>query len=46
MSQESEAMATADYVHHLAFPKLSDSELECLAGLATTCSFKIGRAHV
>jgi CRP-like cAMP-binding protein len=35
-------MATVDYVHHLAFPKLSDSEVECLAGLATICSFKDG----
>ncbi len=35
-------MATTDYVHHLAFPKLSDSEVECLAGLASICSFKDG----
>ena len=35
-------MATLDYVHHLAFPKLSDSELESLAGLATICSFQDG----
>ena len=26
----------------LAFPKLSDSEVECLAGLATICSFEDG----
>jgi thioredoxin reductase (NADPH) len=35
-------MATIDYVHQVAFPKLTDSELECLAGLATTCSFRDG----
>ena len=35
-------MATVDYVHQLAFPKLSDPEVECLAGIATTCSFKDG----
>ena len=35
-------MAALDYVHHLAFPKLSDSEVESLAGLATICSFKDG----
>ena len=35
-------MATIDLVHHLAFPKLSDSEVECLAGLAAICSFKDG----
>ncbi len=35
-------MQTIDYVHHLAFPKLSDAEIECLAGLATLCSFKDG----
>ena len=35
-------MATADYVHQLAFPKLSDPEVERLAGIATTCSFKDG----
>ncbi len=39
---EAEALATLDYVHHLAFPKLSDSEVESLAGLATMCSFKDG----
>ena len=35
-------MATVDYVHDLAFPKLSVSEVEWLAGLATICSFKDG----
>src|SRR5437763_10902323 len=39
---EAEALATLDYVHHLAFPKLSDSEVESLAGLATIRSFKDG----
>jgi len=35
-------MATVDYAHHLAFPKLSDSDVESLAALATTCTFKDG----
>ena len=35
-------MATVDYVHHLAFPKLSEAEVECLAGLAKICSFEDG----
>src|SRR3954471_8434816 len=35
-------METMDYVHHLAFPKLSDSELESLAGLATIGTFEDG----
>src|SRR5215470_12734129 len=39
---EAEALATLDYVHHLAFPKLSDSEVESLAGLASICSFQDG----
>jgi thioredoxin reductase (NADPH) len=39
---EVEAMATTDFVHHVAFPKLTDSEAETLAGLATICSFQDG----
>ena len=35
-------MATVDYIHHLAFPKLSDSEATHLAGMATICDFKDG----
>src|SRR5512135_348141 len=35
-------MATFDYVHHLAFPKLSESEVEGLAGMARICSFQDG----
>src|SRR3954470_2841448 len=35
-------MATIDYVHQLAFPKLSDSEIAGLEGIATTCVFKDG----
>ena len=35
-------MAIVDYVHEIAFPRLSDSEVERLAGLATICSFKDG----
>src|SRR4051794_34779436 len=37
-----EAMATLDYVHNIAFPKLSDAEVGVLAGLATICTFKDG----
>jgi thioredoxin reductase (NADPH) len=29
-------------VHELAFPKLTDAELECLVALATVCSLKDG----
>src|SRR5512135_2989625 len=35
-------MVTLDYVHHLAFPKLSESEVEGLAGMAKICSFQDG----
>ena len=35
-------MATVEYVQELAFPKLSDSEIEGLAELATICSFRDG----
>ncbi|WP_165253756.1 FAD-dependent oxidoreductase, partial [Paludisphaera soli] len=35
-------MAAQDYAHHLAFPTLTDPELECLAGLASVCSFVDG----
>jgi thioredoxin reductase (NADPH) len=35
-------LATLDYSHHLAFPKLTDPEVECLAGLASVCSFSDG----
>ena len=35
-------MATVDYVHQLAFPKLSDSEVEVLGELATVCTFEDG----
>src|SRR4051794_14882490 len=35
-------MATTDYGQQLAFPELSDSEMEGLAGLATVCTFKDG----
>jgi thioredoxin reductase (NADPH) len=35
-------MVSLDYVHQLAFPKLSDSEVECLAEMATICSFQDG----
>ena len=37
-------MADLDYVHHLAFPKLSPSEIGGLAGLAEVCSFEDGEA--
>ena len=35
-------MATVEHVHHLAFPTLSDGEVESLASLAQLCSFKDG----
>jgi thioredoxin reductase (NADPH) len=35
-------MSSLDYVHQLAFPKLSEAEIECLAGLAQVCSFRDG----
>ena len=35
-------MQTIDYVHHLAFPKLTDAEVEHLAGLAKICEFEDG----
>src|SRR5262245_16887546 len=37
-------MSCVDYEHQLAFPKLSDVEVECLAGLAKLCSFQDGEA--
>jgi thioredoxin reductase (NADPH) len=35
-------VANVDLADHLAFPRLSDSEITCLAGLARTCSFEDG----
>ncbi len=35
-------MSNVDYVHHLAFPMLSDLEVESLAALAKVCSFEDG----
>src|SRR5262245_46986282 len=35
-------MLSVDYEHQLAFPKLSEAEVECLAGLAKVCSFHDG----
>ena len=35
-------MLNVDYVHQLAFPKLSEAEIECVAGMATVCSFEDG----
>ena len=40
--EEPTAMATVDYVHHVAFPKLSEDEIESVAGLGKVCSFKDG----
>lgn len=37
-------MAITDYVTHLAFPQLTDDEMERLAGLASICSFTDGEA--
>ncbi len=35
-------MTPVDYAHQLAFPKLSEADVECLAELATLCSFDDG----
>jgi thioredoxin reductase (NADPH) len=35
-------MAIVDFAHQVAFPKLSDSEVEKLASLATICTFEDG----
>jgi thioredoxin reductase (NADPH) len=35
-------MAIVDYTHQLAFPKLSEDEVEILAALAKVCSFEDG----
>ena len=37
-------MATVDYAHHLAFPHLTDAEIETLSGMATTCTFRDGES--
>jgi thioredoxin reductase (NADPH) len=37
-------MLTVDFAHQLAFPKLSEAEVECLAEHATLCSFKDGES--
>ena len=38
------AMSNVEFEHQLAFPKLTEAEVECLAGLAKLCSFKDGEA--
>jgi thioredoxin reductase (NADPH) len=35
-------MLTVDYVHQVAFPKLSEEEMECLVPLAKVCTFEDG----
>ena len=35
-------MPNIDYVHHLAFPKLSEQEVASVAGIAKLCSFEDG----
>ena len=35
-------MSNVEYIHQVAFPKLSDAEVERLAGLAKVCSFEDG----
>jgi thioredoxin reductase (NADPH) len=35
-------MANVEYIHQVAFPKLNEPEIECLAGLAKVCSFEDG----
>ena len=37
-------MSSVDYQHDLAFPKLTEAEVESLAGLAKVCSFQDGEA--
>ncbi len=37
-------MLIVDYEHHLAFPTLSEAEIDCLAGLSKVCSFEDGEA--
>jgi thioredoxin reductase (NADPH) len=39
-------MLNVDYVHHLAFPKLSEAEVESLAALAKICSFEDGESII
>ena len=39
-------MLQVDYVHQLAFPKLSEAEIECLAEMAKICSFEDGENHL
>jgi thioredoxin reductase (NADPH) len=36
-------MSKVDYEHHVAFPKLSEAEVEALAALAKLCSFEDGQ---
>jgi thioredoxin reductase (NADPH) len=35
-------LATQDFAQHVAFPRLTDPEVGCLAGLAPVCSFRDG----
>jgi thioredoxin reductase (NADPH) len=35
-------MPMVDYTHQLAFPKLTEAEIECLASIAKVCSFEDG----
>ena len=37
-------MAVIDQEHHLAFPRLDETEIETLAGMADLCSFGDGEA--
>ena len=37
-------MPIIDYEHQLAFPKLSEAEVQTLAELATSCSFDDGQS--
>jgi thioredoxin reductase (NADPH) len=39
---EVEVLGTVDYVHHIAFPKLTDAEIANLAGMARLCAYEDG----
>jgi thioredoxin reductase (NADPH) len=40
--EEITEVPNVDYVQHIAFPMLSEAEVECLAGLAKLCTFEDG----
>ena len=42
LQEKDQAMSNVDYAHQLAFPKLNESEIELLAGMAKVCAFEDG----